>query len=182
MKKIIFTLISVIAALFPATGYASGLVPNRCSIFDYNSTAYPIQEVWFYFDGAVGVTENSFATVYSDSQPVATGILSAKNYVLSESTLGTAIITFDPPLVLPKGQTYSLVVPADVIFSEGDPTVTNDELSVEFEVPDNLGNAWPSIKEGLLLIKKNIFSGFVLQYLPPLWITGKLSFTGRMCR
>ena len=154
MKKIKFTLISLFVALFHVTGYASGLVPNRCSIFDYHSTAYPIQEVWFYFDGAVGVTENSFATVYSDSQPVATGILSAKNYVLSTSTVGTVIINFDPPIVLPKGKTYSLVVPADVISSEGNPAVTNDELSVEFEVPENLGEAWPSIKEGSVVYDK----------------------------
>ena len=138
------TFISVIAALFPATGYASGLVPWQCSMVNNSYAYHPVRYVNFDFDCIVCVTENSVGTVYSENQPVATGSLSTFSF----NTEGRVNLIFEPPLILPKGKTYKVVVPADVIFKEEEPTVTNDELTVEFYVPENLGYARPSVDEG----------------------------------
>lgn len=130
----------------PLNVSALGLVPEQCTMG--GSPVYdPIIDIAFDFDGAVSVAEKSVATVYSDEGGVvATGAMSASNYIGSQKTQGTAIISFENPLVLPKGKSYRLVVPKDVIYREGDPSVSNDELVVEFNVPATLGDAVPSIE------------------------------------
>ncbi len=157
MKKIIFTLVSAALAL-PSAGYASGLIPEQCSIDD-RPVSYPVEEMFFTFDGAVTVAENSVATIYSEKEAVATGVLSASNYVGKKRTQGTAIIKFDPLLLLPKGKTYSLVVPEGAVFREGDPSVSNDGLSVEFKVPENLGPVHFDVKDGVTIDKTTRYGG-----------------------
>lgn len=149
MKKIIFTLVSAALAL-PSVGYASGLIPEQCSIGD-RAVSYPVEEMFFTFDGAVAVSENSIATIYLGKEAVATGVLSASNYVGKKRTQGCAIIKFDPSLLLPKGKTYSLVVPEGMIFMEGNPSVSNDRLSEEFKVPENLGPVHFDVKDGVTI-------------------------------
>lgn len=61
------------------------------------------------------------------------------------------MITFESPLVLPKGETYKLVVPGNAIYKENEPGVSNDEISVEFSVPATLGEADPSIEDGSMV-------------------------------
>lgn len=128
-------------------GLASGLVPEQCTIGN-RPIWYPISEVGFTFDGAIAVAENTLATVYYGDQPVATGTLSCTNYAGAKRTQGSAVITFESPLVLPKGETYKLVVPGNAIYKENEPGVSNDEISVEFSVPATLGEADPSIEDG----------------------------------
>ena len=157
MKKIIFTLISAALAL-PSAGYASGLVPEQCSI-DGRPVCYPVEELSFTFDGAVAVAENSVATIYSGKKAVAEGVLSASNYVGKKRTQGCAIIKFGSSLLLPKGKTYRLVVPKGAIFREGDPSVYNDRLSVEFKVPAHLGPVHFDIKDGVTIEKTTRYGG-----------------------
>lgn len=137
MKKIILTIISMTAALSPAAGHASGLVPVGCSLRN-NGHVYTFLMEDYDFDCNIGVIDNSVATVYCEGQPVATGNFWVGN-AHGQNPSGYVRIFFDPFLSPPKGKTYSLVVPAGVIYKEDDPTVTNDELSVDFYVPEVLG-------------------------------------------
>lgn len=76
---------------------------------------------------------------------------------------GTAVITFESPLLLPKGKTYHLVVPEGVIYREGKPDITNEKLEVEFSVPSTLGQATPTVEEGSVVERKDrigFFFGF----------------------
>lgn len=141
---------------------ASGLIPEQCTIGD-RPVCYPIVDIGFTFDGSISITENSTATVFSDGHPVATGVLSCSNYVGKKRIQGTAVITFESPLLLPKGKTYHLVVPEGVIYREGKPDITNEKLEVEFSVPSTLGQATPTVEEGSVVERKDrigFFFGF----------------------
>ncbi len=150
MKKTILTLISIAGLVAPLNGHASGLIPEQCTIGD-RPVCHPIVDIGFTFDGAIGIVGNSNATVYSGNEPIATGVISASNNTGTKQVQGTAVITFDTPLSLPKGKTYTLVVPEGMIFQEGHPTISNDAISVEFEVPGNLGEATSSIENGSIV-------------------------------
>ena len=156
MKKIILTIISVIAALSSVEGFASGLVPRNCTIENNSRIFYQLSYIGYYFNCKIGVVGNPVGTVYSEDQPVATGAISVTNYVGTSRTEGKADVIFDPALILPKGKTYRLVVPAGAIYMEGDRTVTNDELTVEFLVPENLGNPRPPVENGSVVEKDNL--------------------------
>lgn len=148
MKKRKFIgLPSILVVVSVLNGFASGLVPEQCTIGD-RPVCHPIFSIEFTFDGAIETVENSTATVYSDGIPVETGVLSYSNFVWEKRTQGTAVVSFESPLVLPKGKTYHLVVPKGVIFREGNSSISNEELTVKFDVPANLGDARPSIEEG----------------------------------
>ncbi len=134
----------------PFKAYASDLIPEQCTIGN-GPVFHPIHDIGFTFDGAVKTADNSIASVYMDEQPVATGRLSASNYVGEKRTQGTVVVSFDSLLVLPKGHTYRVIIPEGVIFKENDPSVSNKELSVEFEVPATLGDAEPSVEEGTVV-------------------------------
>lgn len=141
---------------------ASGLIPEQCTIGD-RPVCYPIVDIGFTFDGSISITENSTATVFSDGHPVATGVLSCSNYVGKKRIQGTVVITFESPLLLPKGKTYHLVVPEGVIYREGKPDITNEKLEVEFSVPSTLGQATPTVEEGSVVERKDrigFFFGF----------------------
>ncbi len=145
-KKLIGLLITI-ALASGLNGFASGLVPEQCTI-GKSPVCYPIVDIGFTFDGAISIVENSKATVFSDGQPVETGVLSCSNYIGEKRTQGTAVITFESPLLLPKGKTYQLVVPDGVIFRDGKPDISNEKLEVEFSVPATLGSATPTVEEG----------------------------------
>lgn len=144
----------MLVAIYAFSSHASGLVPKQCSVGD-KPICYPISEIFFDFEATITVSDNSTAIVYSENHPIATGYISASNYHGKYKTQGTAIITFDTPLILPKGQKYSLVVPEKVIFKEDNPAIFNDMITVDFEVPDNLGEAKPTVKNGSVVKKAN---------------------------
>ena len=162
MKNILISLLSIMAITSSLNGFAYGLVPEHCTIGD-RPVCYPIVDIGFTFDGAISIVENSIATVYSDGQPLETGVLSCSNYKGEKRTQGTAIITFKTPLLLPKGRTYRLVVPEGVITRKDNSDVSNEELSVEFRVPTTLGSATPSIEDGSI-IKKADRIGFYFRF------------------
>lgn len=125
---------------------ASGLEPEYCTIGD-RPAFWPIPGIMFSFRGNVDVKDNSVATIYCGDKVVATGDISSQNYE-GITTQGFAVISFDEPLLLPKGFAYDLVVPEDVIYLKATPSVTNDILRVTFEVPATLGTATPTIENG----------------------------------
>lgn len=158
MKKKKFSFVLMLFLTIALGGNATGLSPWQCSIGDkpvYDS----IDDISFNFDVAIDIVENSTASIYNtDNESIATGNLRVFNYTGANSTTGTAIIAFEEPLLLPKGETYKLVVAKDLIFNKEEPSVSNDELSVEFEVPATLGSAKPSVKDGTTIASAERFS------------------------
>ena len=154
IKRKLIGLVSILATATALNVSASGLIPKQCTIGD-RPVCYPIVDIGFTFDGSISITENSTATVFSDGHPVATGVLSCSNYVGKKRIQGTAVITFESPLLLPKGKTYHLVVPEGVIYREGKPDITNEKLEVEFSVPSTLGQATPTVEEGSIVERKD---------------------------
>lgn len=144
-------LMTVTLAMMPLEGMTVGLEPEFCNIEEKGQICYPIQFIGFSFDGAIEVKENINAIIYSDGKPVEAGVLECENFVGSKRTQGMANIIFEPEISLPKGKRYKLVVPEGVIFREGNHDISNDELSVEFDVPDSLGETWSTIKEGSVI-------------------------------
>lgn len=149
-RKKLIGLLWTIATASALNGFASGLIPDRCTIGD-RPVYYPIVDIGFTFDGAIAIVENSTATVFFDGRPVETGVLSCSNYIGKKRTQGTAVITFESPLILPEGKSYRLVVPEGVIFREGNPDISTEEIGVEFTVPATIGPARPSVDEGSVL-------------------------------
>lgn len=147
-------LTSILVTATALNGFASGLTPEQCTIED-RMVCYPIEDIGFTFDGPIAITENSIATLFSDGQPVETGVLSCSNYTGEKRTQGTAVITFESPLLLPKGKTYKLVVPEGVIYREGKQDISNDKLEVEFNVPATLGPATPTVEEGSVVERED---------------------------
>ena len=148
MKKNVSTLILLMAATaWPMMGHADGLVPENCTLGQRPEYA-PIKSVLFTFDRTIGAVESASATIYLDDEALATGRLTVDNFVEGERVEGYATITFDEPVVLPKGADYRLVVPQGTIFGKDDTTLGNDEIAVEFCVPATLGEATPTIAQG----------------------------------
>lgn len=140
MKK--HLLISLIGLCLAATSvYADGgkvLTPKQCTIGDrpvYN----PISEIDFTFAESIGVAADAKAIITCGGETVATGAITERNYHGQYSTEGIATITFDK-LILPKGKTYSLEIPAGAIYEKETPTVKTENLKVDFEVPANIIN------------------------------------------
>ena len=135
------------ATAWPMMGHADGLVPENCTLGQRPEYA-PIKSVLFTFDRTIGAVESASATIYLDDEALATGRLTVDNFVEGERAEGYATVTFDEPVVLPKGADYRLVVPQGTIFGKDDTTLGNDEIAVEFCVPATLGEATPTIAQG----------------------------------
>lgn len=153
MRRIILLgILSIITIASSLDGFASGLTPRLCTIGN-RPVYYPIVDIGFIFDEAISIVENSTATLYSDGKPLETGILSCSNHIGEKRTQGTAVVTFESPLLLPKGNTYRLVVPEGVITAKNNPDISNEEISVDFFVPATIGPATPTIEDGSIVEK-----------------------------
>lgn len=147
---------SLIAFIASVNCFAASLVPWQNTISG-RPVYYPIADVGFYFDCLVGVHDGSVAMVVSDGQTIAVGSLSVSNYS-SNKEHGIVVVTFPDPLVLPKGKSYKIVVPKGTVFKEGEPSLTNDEISVDFEVPATVGSVRPDIEEGAVVKERSRMS------------------------
>lgn len=152
MKKFLLFIICVACG---AGAFASELTPEFCSVGD-RPQYHPLHDIYFSFDGAVGVATDATATIYSEGDAILSQPIYANNYVGENKTQGWAIMEFDSQLVLPKGKQYTVVVPAGMIYKEDDSSVVNAELSVNFEVPASLGYLYPSIEDGSVLAEAEI--------------------------
>lgn len=143
-------LLALLSLLIPAVSSAattSDLVPTQCTIGD-RLVFGPISSVGFIFDVGVSVTPEAKAYIKNGDKTIAEGCLSCSNYTGKKRTQGTVSVDFADELLLPKGEKYCVVIPQGSIFKEGASDVSNEEISVEFEVPSNLGQADPSVDEG----------------------------------
>lgn len=138
----------------PSYVSAAVLEPEGCSLDLYYAVYFPIDALTIYFDGAIGAVEHPIAAIYEGDKPVAIGKISIENYVGKKRTQGYANVVFETPLYLPKGKEYVLVVPKDEIFSETDPSVTNDELRYEFIVPEAVFFSGASIDDGATVMQE----------------------------
>lgn len=157
-RRILISMMTMVALFLSMSARASGLVPENCTIGEY-PVYYPIEYIGFSFDGAISVAEGTLASIYCDEEVMATAPLTVNNEVGRKRTQGKAEISFETPLILPKGKTYKLVIPANTIYKTDAPTVSNDQLTVEFSVPATLGDAYPSIEDDTTLEKEQ-FIGF----------------------
>lgn len=138
---------SILAAVLltaSATASAAVLTPTQWSVGDRPMT-YPLEEIAVYFDTEVETGEEVSAWLavdaggYLDLMCMPESV-SVQNYVGSKATQGMAIFKFTKQN-LPLGRSYTFVVDTGSIRAKNDPTLTNDELRVSFEVPADLGPA-----------------------------------------
>ncbi|MDO4161297.1 MAG: T9SS type A sorting domain-containing protein [Prevotellaceae bacterium] len=142
MKKIYAFLIGLflfLAAVPASADNGDRLVPEYCSVGE-KPLYTPLEDVFFLFDGAIAVSDGATASIVCDGETVAEGTMTASNYTGSR-VQGTASIIFSEVLLLPKGKSYEVVVPAGTIFLADNPDVGNDELRVGFDVPSDIGTA-----------------------------------------
>ena len=74
---------------------------------------------------------------------MATGVITSDTYMEK----GIALVTFEK-LVLPKGKSYKLEIPAGAIFLKSAPDVKNGDLKFDFEVPEKIISTDCSVKSG----------------------------------
>lgn len=82
-----------------------------------------------------------------------------KNAITGEKTQeGQLIVAFDEKLILPKGETYTLVIEKDAVANKDNPDETNDEIRLSFTIPTNLGEFNADIEDGSTLSKANLMT------------------------
>lgn len=152
MRKVLFVAAVAAGFMLPTNASAKGLVPEQTS-FDHSSHVYaPLSEFSLSFDGAVDVYSNpSTANLYCGGKVVETAMVYVRNDVGQKRTQGWVIGEFLEPLVLPKGKSYKIVLPANTAYSVDNPELTNDEITLEFDVPENLGPFHTDIKDGAVV-------------------------------
>lgn len=135
------------AALMTASATASGagLAPFQYSVGQRPMTA-PLQEISvdFHTEVETGDVVSAWLAVDRGDGQLDLACLpesvDVSNYVGSKATQGTVIFNFTKQN-LPLGQTYVFGIDAGSIRAKDDPSLTNDELRVSFEVPADLGPA-----------------------------------------
>lgn len=148
MKKQLF--ISLIGLLFPLiSAYANDgvfLMPSECSI--ENKNVYePINEIHIRFKEAIDVVKDVQAFIYCGNEKMATGAITSYQYSGKTGKESYVIATFNN-LILPKGKSYKLEIPADCIYSSSNPSVKNKELQIPFTVPAYITVDECTIKNG----------------------------------
>lgn len=139
---------SILAAvLLTASGAASasGLTPFQYSVGERPMTA-PLQEISVDFRTEIetgDVVSAWLAVDHGDGQLDLVCIpesVDVSNYVGSKATQGTVIFQFTK-YNLPLGQSYVFGIDAGSIRAKNEPSLTNDELRVSFDVPADIGPA-----------------------------------------
>lgn len=140
MKRIYIamTLLACTSFLVSASGLEVTEYP-----FDVRKAYYPIWDARFQFGQHVSLGSNTVATVLHEGEVIAYGTVSVSNYTggVSGEIIGFADVTFETPLVLPKGESYTMVVEKDAVTAVDDPRITNDEIRYDFEIPSDIGPA-----------------------------------------
>lgn len=133
---------TLLAASLPAS--AAGLEPTQYSVGNRPMT-HPLEEIGVYFDVEVELCEEVSAWIAYDNGDhldlacIPTGV-KTENYVSDRSTQGMVIFTFDRQN-LPLGRNYTFGIDAGSVSARHNPSMTNDNLQVKFEVPADLGEA-----------------------------------------
>lgn len=144
MKKHLFIGIAglCMSAMSAYANDVETLTPQECSI--ENKLVYePINQVQIEFAAHVDISKDAKATITCGDKTMATGVITSDTYMEK----GIALVTFDE-LVLPKGNSYKLEIPAGAIFLKSAPDVKNGDLKFDFEVPEKIISTDCSVKNG----------------------------------
>ncbi len=147
-----FATLLLLSAL-PLMG-ADKIVPESCSIGD-RPFVHPLEFVDFYFDGAVALGHSHKAYIKDGNGDIVIESEGAQsdNYVGSKRTQGRVVFFFDK-FLLPLGKDYTVVVEPGAIIRMGESDICNDEISVQFTVPADLGDIRPYINIGGVEVEK----------------------------
>lgn len=153
LKSNLFMALLLAALFLSNSALASGLEIESCSIGVW--MAHPINYIGCTIagDGAITVADGAEALILCDGEQVASTKLTYDNYKTSKRVFGKVHATFEEPLLLPKGKTYTFVLPKDAVMREADHTVTNDELKADFLVPESFGSVFTKPEEGEVVSK-----------------------------
>jgi len=148
--------------------WASDLTFKQCSL-DASPAYHPLWHIDFTYHELLSLNDST-AKVYQGEKVVAEGKLVVNNYHGHDSSndpstqQGTIEVTFDEALVLPKGETFTVVIPKGSFAKESDPNVVNDEISYSFTIPTDLGDAWVTfwnrLEDGTILSNADFLTFF----------------------
>ena len=150
--------LSMFMMLTAHTATAQGsLTPEQCTIgTDGRPVCHPIIDIGFSFDGKITAKGGAKGYITCNGDTVAEKAITIDN----GRRQGWAYMIFDEPLILPKGQDYTVTVPAGTLALESDPAVTNDELRSDFNIPASLPIAENSITDGSTVEKVALVTFF----------------------
>ena len=135
---------TLLAAALPTLCMASGLVPEQYYFGNFGSREAldrPLDNFQLSFDGGVQASSEARAYVTHDGAEVASSVsIEVKNYEGERRTQGWVWFFFSGEC-LPKGEEYTLHVAPGSIMSSDDKTVSNDEILVDFHIPEDIGEA-----------------------------------------
>ncbi len=141
-KHLLFSIVGLCMCILPACADGEILLPKQCSI--ENKLVYePIYEVHITFAGHIDIDKDAKAIITCGGKTMATGVITSYTYMKD----GIALITFDQ-LILPKGNSYKLEIPAGAIYSNSTPDVKNGDLEFDFEVPEKIISNDCSVENG----------------------------------
>lgn len=141
---------------------AGAPVPESCTVGDRPFTS-PLESIGFFFDGGIKLLDGASAVVKCDGETVATASrLEVNNSDYKTGTQGILGIYFESQL-LPKGKEYTLSIAPASIASEAD-GAENAEIKQSFSVPENLGEAWFDVKDGVTIDKTTASGGLYSCY------------------
>ncbi len=131
----------LLAALCTQHSAAATLQPRGFTFINHPECYYPIPSIEISFDCEVELADDAKVVISDEENTVMSAPLTTNWHYNNREVKAV----FEPRLQLPKGKNYRWTVASGKIFKAGDRTVTNDEISADFYVPGDLGEATPTI-------------------------------------
>ncbi len=152
---------TLLTAAIPSLCMAAGLVPEQCCLGHNEFRGIldrPLQTIGFSFDGRIEAVSDARAFVTFEGSEVAASVsFEVRNHEGEKRTQGWVYFKFSGEC-LPKGKEYTLhVAPGSIMLSK-DNTVTNDELLIDFRIPEDIGEATFFPESGSVLTGENTIS------------------------
>ena len=138
---------------------ATELTFKQCSL-DIRAAYWPLRQIDFTYQELLSLNDST-AKVYKGDEVIAEGKLAINNYHGHDSSnasttqQGTVEVMFDEALVLPKGETFTVVIDEGTFYKEGEPDIDNDEVRYSFTIPTDLGEFHTDIVDGSTLASEN---------------------------
>ena len=139
MKQILINIATLVCFLLLSQDfYASQITPYKyyiCGdlkpqVIYYNS----LRNVFFYFSEHVSVLKDAKAYLLCEGKIFAESDIQT----VDDGENGIAKIPFPVSVILPKGKSYTIRIPAGSFYSKGNEENVMDEISVNFRVPDKI--------------------------------------------
>ena len=155
MKKLLLCCLVGLSMLLVKPLYAGStdkLLPVENSI--ENRLVYePIEVVYLDFSVAIAISDGAKAMITCDGERMAEGVITMDD----ARGQSQAAILFDK-MILPKGKSYKLEVPAGAIYTRDQPTIVMDRYVTSFTVPEYITTRECSIQEGDTVGYTNLIS------------------------